>query len=151
MTAAATGEQYMLRFAFPEFPLLTGRRFVAVVVLCLLGFFHAHAHAQAASGAALAEQARMASAVEAGVRAALAARDASEAAASEKASEQVRSYGGWGAIVAAIVMVCVAFSVLGGMLRSSMIYGVVAPNNGGCLVVVVLFIAVIAGVLVWAR
>jgi hypothetical protein len=102
-----------------------------------------------ASAATAADQAKIASAVEAGVKAALAARDASDAAAKAKdEADKHRTYG-WGAIIGIGLAFVVGVFLMLQMVQGAMIAGVAQSSPGGGIVLLVLVAGVIYCVVRW--
>lgn len=129
------------------------KKLVALAIALGLAIFSTAGHAQVvAPGATVAEQAKIASAVQAGVAAALAARDASDAAAKiagEEEAEANRHAGyGWGAIIGIGLAVVVGAILVAGMLSSVMMIGV-APSGGagGIVLLILISAAVVCGAL----
>lgn len=117
--------------------------------------FCALADAEAPTANAAAQQAMIASAVEAGVTAALAERDSTNAAATAaaNAADAARHHAtyGWGAILGIGLAVLVGLFLLSQMLRGSMIAGVAQSSSGGGVLVLVLLAVGIGCAVLWGQ
>jgi hypothetical protein len=129
------------------------------VALLVMVFAHttfcAPADAEAPTANAAAQQAMIASAVQAGVTAALAERDATNAAATAaaNAAAAARHHAtyGWGAMLGIGLAVLVGLFLLFQMLRGSMIAGVAQSSSGGGVLVLILLAVGIGCAVLWGH